>query len=57
MTAEIDRAAAAAIEKHENLLEQKVLELLLGQMVARRGVRETRAILLQHARHLREFHT
>ena len=57
MTAEIDRAAARAIDRHERLLHAKTLELLLGSMVARQGVREVRRILLWYARHLREFHT
>lgn len=54
---EIDKAARAAIEKHERLLHLKVMELLLGAMVHRVGVKETRKVLLQYARDLREFHT
>jgi hypothetical protein len=54
---ELDRAAARAVEKHERLLQLKVIELLLGSMVARIGVKETRKLLLRYARHLREFHT
>lgn len=57
MTAEIDRAATRAIDRHERLLQLKVMELLLGSMVARIGVKETRKLLLRYARHLREFHT
>lgn len=57
MTSELDRAAEIAKDKHERLLQQKTLELLLGSMIARQGVKETRRLLLQHTRHLREFHT
>jgi len=53
----IDRAAEAEIDKHERLLHLKTMELLLGSMVARQGVKETRKLLLQYARHMREFHT
>ena len=52
---DIDRAAAAAIARHERLLHAKTLELLLGSMVARSGVREVRRLLLWYARRLREF--
>jgi hypothetical protein len=54
---DIDRAVESAIDKHERLLHLKTMELLLGSMVARQGVKETRKLLLQYARHLREFHT
>lgn len=54
---EIDHAAERAIDKHERLLQMKTMELLLGSMIARQGVKETRKILLQYSRHLREFHT
>lgn len=53
---ELDKAAIEALEKHERLLHLKVMELLLGSMVRRQGVKETRKILLQYARDLREFH-
>lgn len=56
MMDEIDRAARDAIAKHERLLHLKVMELLLGAMVQRQGVRETRKLLLRYARDLREFH-
>lgn len=52
---ELDRLAAAAIDRHERLLHHKTLELLLGSMVARSGIREVRRLLLWYARHLREF--
>lgn len=52
---DIDRAAALAVDRHERLLHDKTMELLLGSMVARSGVREVRRKLLWYARHLREF--
>ena len=55
MTHELDRAVAQAIDKHEKLLHHKTLELLLGSMVARQGIHETRKQLLWYARHLKEF--
>lgn len=57
MTSDLDTAALKAIDKHERLLHHKTLELLLGPMIARQGVKATRAQLLGYARHLREFHT
>jgi hypothetical protein len=51
----INRAVARAIDRHERLLHHKTLELLLGRMVARSGVREVRRLLLWYARHLKEF--
>ena len=54
---ELDRAVTRAIDRHERLLHHKTLELLLGSMVARSGVREVRRLLLWYARRLREFHT
>lgn len=54
---DLDRAAARALDRHERLLHLKTLELLLGSMVARTGVREVRRLLLWYARRLREFHT
>lgn len=53
---DIDKAAIEALDKHERLLHLKVMELLLGAMVHRMGVKETRKVLLQYARDLREFH-
>jgi hypothetical protein len=53
---ELDKQAERAIDKHERLLHLKTMELLLGSMVARQGVKETRKLLLHYARHLREFH-
>ncbi len=53
---EIDKAAIAALDKHERLLHLKVMELLLGAMIHRQGIRETRKLLLRYARDLREFH-
>lgn len=55
MTSELDKAVARAIDKHERLLHLKTLELLLGSMVRRSGIREVRRLLLWYARHLKEF--
>lgn len=54
---DLDRIAAEAIDKHERLLHHKTLELLLGSMVARSGIKETRRLILCYARHMREFYT
>lgn len=51
----LDDAVIKAIDRHERLLHLKTLELLLGSMVARSGVREVRRLLLWYARRLREF--
>lgn len=56
MHEDIDHKAQLAIDKHERLLQLKTMELLLGSMVSRQGIKETRRLLLQYARHLREFH-
>lgn len=53
----LTQAALKAADKHERLLQQKTLELLLASMISRQGIKETRRQLLHHARHLREFHT
>ena len=52
MVNELEKAAITALDKHERLLQLKVMELLLGAMVRRQGVKETRKILLQYARDL-----
>lgn len=57
MNEEINAAAEKAIDKHERLLQVKTMELLLGSMIRRQGVRETRKLLLWYAKNLREFHT
>jgi hypothetical protein len=57
MTTNLTEAALLAIDKHERLLHHKTLELLLGSMIARQGIKETRRTILGYARHLREFHT
>lgn len=57
MNEELNHAAERAIDKHERLLQLKTMELLLGSMIARQGVKETRKLLLHYSRHLREFHT
>ena len=54
---DLDRSVAGAIDKHERLLHHKTLELLLGSMVARSGIKETRRLILCYARHLKEFQT
>ena len=53
----LTQAAERAVDAHERLLHQKTLELLLASMIARQGIKATRAQILHHARHLREFHT
>ena len=55
MTDPIARAAERAIDRHQELLHAKTLELLLGAMVARQGVREVRRTLLWYARRLKWF--
>jgi hypothetical protein len=55
LSREIERAAQAAINKHNRLLHHKTLELVLGAMVEMDGVRSVRKVLLWYARHLREF--
>ena len=51
----IEDAAKKAIEKHQRLLHAKVLELVLGDMVAMDGVSATRKKLKWYYDHLREF--
>lgn len=55
MDKNLDRAVQQAIEKHQKLLHSKVLELVLGEMVAMDGVRETREKLMWYYNHLAEF--
>lgn len=52
---DIDRAAARAIDRHERLLHLKTLELLLGSMVRRSGIRKVQRLLVWYARRLKEF--
>ena len=52
---DIDRAAARAIDRHERLMHLKTMELLLGSMVRRSGIREVRRLLVWYARRLKEF--
>lgn len=52
---EIEKLAKLAIEKHQRLLHNKTLELLLGDMVALDGVRKTREKLKWYYEHLAEF--
>lgn len=51
----IDDAGERAIKKHNQLLQAKVLELVLGEMVATDGVHETREKLKWYYDHLEEF--
>lgn len=51
----LDKAVKAAIKKHNQLLHAKVLELVLGEMVATDGVHETRKKLKWYYDHLEEF--
>lgn len=51
----IEQLAKLAIEKHQRLLHDKVLELLLGDMVALNGVHVVREKLLWYYNHLEEF--
>ena len=55
MTDLIAKAAEKAADRHDGLLHAKTLELLLGAMVARQGVREVRRVLLWYARQLKWF--
>ena len=52
---EIEKLAKLAIEKHQRLLHTKVLELVLGDMIAMDGIHETRKKLLWYYEHLAEF--
>lgn len=51
----LDRAAQDALDRHQRLLHQKVLELVLGAMVAQDGTREVRRLLLWYAKQLKWF--
>lgn len=51
----IERAARIAIEKHQRLLHTKVLELVLGDMIAMDGVRAVRERIRWYYDHLAEF--
>lgn len=55
MTKNLDDIAKKAIERHQQLLYSKVLELALGEMVALEGISETRKKLLWYYEHLAEF--
>lgn len=50
-----DDIAKRAVDKHQRLLHSKVLELVLGDMVAIDGVHETRKKLIWYWEHLAEF--
>jgi hypothetical protein len=51
----LDELAKEAIIKHQRLLHDKVLELVLGDMIALNGVKATREKLKWWYDHLREF--
>jgi hypothetical protein len=51
----LDRAAREAVERHDRLLHHKVLELVLGAMVAMDGVKSVRKVLLQIVRNLKYY--
>lgn len=55
MDKNLDNAVKKAIEKHQRLLHSKVLELVLGEMIAMDGVTQTRQKLLWYYEHLAEF--
>lgn len=55
MSQELERMAAAAIDKHERLLHLKTLELLLGAMVRRAGISDVRVVLKRYLDDLGEF--
>lgn len=52
---DLDRAAKTAIEKHQRLQNEKVLDLVLGNMVHMDGVHAVRQKLLWYYEHLGEF--
>ena len=51
----LDRVAQKAIHKHRDRKLKVILELTLGDLISLHGIRETRRLLLWHARHLKEF--
>jgi len=51
----LDRAARSAVDKHQRLLHNKVLELVLGDMIAKDGVHQVRTKLKWWYDHLEEF--
>lgn len=60
MTSKHDRIAelaAIAKQRQDHKLHLNTLELVIHAMVHNTSVKETRALLLWYARHLREFHT
>lgn len=52
---ELDRVANEAIIKHQRLFQTKVLEMVLGEMIALDGVNETIDRLKWWQEHLEEF--
>jgi len=55
MSKELNEAATKAVEKHQRLLHSKVLELVLGDMIAMDGVHLARERLRWYYDHLAEF--
>jgi hypothetical protein len=51
----LDRAAKQAVEKHQRLLYNKTLELVLGELIRMDGVHLTREKLKWYYDHLEEF--
>lgn len=54
---ELDRAAQKAIAKHQRLQNEKVLDLVLGNMVHIDGIAAVRSKLQWYIDHLAEFDT
>ena len=55
MSDELERRAAAAVDKHERLLHLKTLELLRAAMVRRVGISDVRVVLKRYLDDLGEF--
>lgn len=51
----LNRLASEALDRHERLLQLKTMELLLGSMVRRIGIKHTRDVLQAYINHLDEF--
>ena len=51
----LDKAAKTAVAKHQRLLHHKVLELVLGDMIAQEGIHSVREKLMWYYLHLAEF--
>lgn len=51
----LNKLAQEAVDKFNDKLHANTLELVLGAMVAKKGVTEVRKILLMYARNLKYF--